>query len=355
MNRRAPGTGKQAFALAAACFLAAVPVILRLALTHQPAEEWDRKGETHGTQTKCAGTENSAQTGNALETETITVHIPGDGEKTTLLWVSDLHLMDPEDRGVRKEKKQEVEDRRTLMETPDKIPSAEFWKSMAPALDSMGADGIILGGDMIDYASGSNLELFKENLASWKTPWMYLRADHDYGRWYTDLSLKKMRALQRQVCPQNSVWLWRFDDFNLVGLDNTTSPLSDEALNEFEKIYASGKPMVLCMHVPIDQQEPDAGTCRDGSRSTLKDLSVRDWGRNLTWGEGAFYDSSKNSNMRRLIGLVYEKGSPVKAVLAGHLHDSWDGMAGKTAAEHVFSPAFSGTAGVVNIVADKND
>ena len=176
-----------------------------------------------------------------------------------------------------------------------------------------------------------------------QTPWMYIRADHDYARWYGSMGLKRMRKLHRQIAPQDPVKAVRFDDFTLVSLDNTTTAVSEETLQQFSAICDEGRPVILCMHVPLDQ--PGA---RDGD--TLAAASRAAWDdRVLCWGDGDEYDISSYPTMKQLYDIVCAPGSPVIAVLAGHLHLTWDGELTSSCREHVFSAAYEDYIGLITV------
>ena len=282
-----------------------------------------------------------------LTEEEVHITLPKAEREYRLLWLSDLHLIDENDPEVKEEYQDTVKERRALM-TKDGLSAAYLWQEFPELLDQYNADCIIFGGDLLDYVSMSNLYILQEGLDRLKTPWIYIRADHDYGRWYGDMTLSEMRKAHRKIADQKKVWTFETDDFLLVGLDNTSSILSDEAIDEFESLTEKGKPIILLTHVPLDLS-PDL---KKGSQEipSLAELSERSWnGRSLLWGEGDFYDSSKSENMTRLLGLVRGENSPVLEVLAGHLHFSWDGYISETCREHIFSPAFQGTVGVITL------
>ena len=52
---------------------------------------------------------------------------------------------------------------------------------------------------------------------------------------------------------------------------------------------------------------------------------------------------------KRLLDLIRADDSPVAAVLAGHLHESWDGLITQKCTEHVFGPAFEGSMGLITV------
>lgn len=59
--------------------------------------------------------------------------------------------------------------------------ACQLWKQLVEVLDDCKIDAALLGGDILDYASTSNIECLKTGLDRLKTPVMYIRADYDYA------------------------------------------------------------------------------------------------------------------------------------------------------------------------------
>ena len=297
--------------------------------------------------------EEPGQTEEAGETsftqEEVHVTIPGMKGSRKILWISDMHIFSyPDDPDVEAEHQEEAAERASVFTDSEGITSCVNWELLSSRIDSYGADYVVFGADMIDYVSEANLNALQEGLAKVKTPWMYIRADHDYGRWFVDMGIKKMRKLHRQIAPQKKIWTERFEEFILVGLDNTTSAINDETLQEFRKVCGEGKPILLCMHVPIDQREGSPKTPDFGD--TLAQASQNIWGgQTLCWGEGDEYDTLSSDNMRELTDMIYGPESPVTAVFAGHLHLTWDGSLTSSCTEHVFGAAYEDHIGMITV------
>ena len=281
--------------------------------------------------------------------EEVHVTIPGMKGSRKILWISDMHIFSyPDDPDVEEQHQEEAGERVSIFADAQGIGSCENWDMLSSRIDSFGADYVVFGADMIDYVSVTNLKALEDGLEKVKTPWMYIRADHDYGRWYVDMGIKKMRKLHRQIAPQNKIWVQRFDEFTLVGLDNTTSAVSAGTLQEFKKVLEEGNPVLLCTHVPFDQQEETA--LQSGAAGTLAQASRDGWGgRVLCWGDGDQYDTSSSDTMGELMDLICEPGSPVAAVFAGHLHLTWDGDLTESCIEHVFSAAYEDHIGMITV------
>ncbi len=291
--------------------------------------------------------EGTAETGPYAE-EQVHVTIPGMEGSCTLLWISDMHICSyPDDPDVDEGHAAEAKERSQLLRNSQGVSSLDNWKRLSAGIDAYGARCVVLGADMIDYASAANLDALGQGLADLDSDWIYIRADHDYGRWYGKMGIKKMRSLHRALAPQDPVWVRRYDEFTLVGLDNTTSALSEEALAEFTALCEEGTPIVLCTHVPIDQPPQARENAQDAS---LASLSAEGWGgRVLCWGDGDEYDTGRCDTMAELTDLIFAPGSPVAAVLSGHLHQSWEGSLTDTCIEHVFSAAYEDHIGVITL------
>lgn len=275
--------------------------------------------------------------------EEVFVTIPGMEGECSLLWVSDMHLCaGADDPDVTDEHRQDAQERYEMLRSPSGTAANDSWELLSGRIDSYGADYVIFGADMVDYASEENYSRLQEGLDRLNTPWIYIRADHDYGRWFSDMGIKKMRKLQRSIAPQNKLWTVRFDAFTVAGLDNTTTAIADETLEEFRALCNEGKPVILCTHVPFDTGSEDC--------AGLAALSESGWDdRVLCWGDGDEYDTSQGGNMKEMLDIITAPDSPVCAVLAGHLHQTWDGSLTDSCTGHVFSAAYEDHIGLITV------
>ncbi len=281
------------------------------------------------------------------EVEEVYVRIPGLEKEYTILWVSDLHICTGgEDPDVTPDHAGEVQERTQMFLSLSGKDSTQTWQLLSSRIDPMGADYVVFGADMADYASAQNLSVLKAGMEKLQTPWMYIRADHDYARWYGDMDIDRMRELQQEIAPQNKIWVQRFEGFTLVGLDNTTTSIADETLEELQKVYEEGNPILLCTHVPFDTGSSDC--------ETLAGISRQNWGdRVLCWGVGDEYDTRESASMQAVLDMIKAPGSPVAAVFAGHLHRSWEGSLTDTCLEHVFGAAFEDCVGLIHVVGEE--
>lgn len=288
-----------------------------------------------------------------LTLEEIYVPLENISREYRIAWVSDLHLItDHEPGGISDGSLIKVIRRyNTLAVTQDGVHAEELWPDIVKCLNTGDYDAVIFGGDMMDYCSVSNMDALKkgyEDLRYDKDRILYIRADHDYGAWYvgdnfTQLDIYDLHKDLDGDDPEKKYL--DMGEFVVIGINNSTQNITEENLSivesQYENAAAQNKPVVAVTHVPY-------GSVTDPS---LETLSMEDRNREYYW----LGDWQPNEPMRRYLDIIYREDTQVKQVLAGHLHAPWDGMITEQLRQHIFSPAFSGTIGVIHFVPEGTD
>ena len=107
-------------------------------------------------------------------------------------------------------------------------------------------------------------------------------------------------------------------------------------------MFAKGKPVIIVTHVPYE-----AKVDTPGIDESLEELSMRVRNKIYYWGGGKY---EPNDKTKQYFSMIYSDDTPVVQVLAGHMHEKWDGMITEKVPQHIFSPAFKGVIGIVHIV-----
>lgn len=273
-----------------------------------------------------------------LHTEEVSITIPGLQKEYKLLFLSDLHIIVKNDE-ITPESLETVRQRTEMFKTPDGIASPLLWEQISPILDSFNADAILLGGDMMDYSSTTNIDCLRQGLERLQTPVMYVRADHDYDfTTYCNIEDGRTKQMHQAIDGDHEIFFKELDEILLLGVNNNTSNISAEALENIKEVFAMGKPIILLTHVPLNS----------ALDTSLAEQSKAAWqDRALVWGQDCTYVPDEIT--KEFLEMVYAENSPVKQVLSGHLHFSWDGALTRSVNEHVFAPAFQGNIGVVTV------
>ena len=268
----------------------------------------------------------------------------------TYVLLNDLHVLLTTD-DTTAEHKDTINQRYSNMALTGKgVHSADTWQGISALVDAMKVDGLLLAGDMIDFGSTTNFDIFQKGLDKISTPIMYARSDHDMSTWYnSDKSYTKKDAKKAQMSlhgadnnltPMEDIMVWDKEEYFMVAWNNSTSQLSKTGLAKARKVFEMGKPIILITHVPINS------TVDDGLLRAAKDFDPEH--RAKLWGQGCLYEP--NEVTQEFLDMVVEEDSPVRSVLSGHLHFAYETRLNDHCMEYVFSPTFSGNMTRVTIV-----
>ena len=173
---------------------------------------------------------------------------------------------------------------------------------------------------------------------------LYIRADHDYGTWYSDGSTGfddvKCAELHTALDGDDNTRKYiDLGDLMIAGVNLSTSAPGEDQIEVLTELYGRGVPIIAATHVPyFSMVDP-----------SLEELSMLVRNRKYYWNPGGdLYGIDENT--RKILDLVYAEDSECRLVLAGHLHAAWEGEINFGLRQHIFSPAFSGVIGVVHVV-----
>lgn len=280
--------------------------------------------------------------------EEVTIPVKGVTQECTIAWVSDLHLVSDHEAGdtlgdVHVEYLDAIEQRyNELAVTEDGVHAEELWPEIIKYLNYTNFDGVIFGGDIMDYCSNSNVAVIKEGLDELRMPYIYVRADHDYGTYYGGVFFTETEAreLHRTIDGDEIAnKFWNRNEFLVLGIDNSTKDMPEYYLNMVADVYSRGIPVIMATHVPYESMVD----------TSLAECSMQVRNKIYYWSD-ASEQFHPNDITRRYLDMVYSEDTMVAQVLAGHLHASWNGMLTPQISQHIFGPAFRGNIGVIHVV-----
>lgn len=269
-----------------------------------------------------------------LWVDSVEIDLPNVQNTYEFLFVNDMHILKLDDC-VAADHAETVRVRQDIMfRTDTGMYSVDTWRKLSGILDDFAADAVIFGGDMMDFASATNVQVLSEGLSQITTPYIYLRADHDLGTWYSGgtMNAEDAMALHTSVCSYQDMFVLEYPEFYVLGWNNSTSQLTDEGMEAAMNIWESGKPIILTTHVPLN-------SIVDNSLAEAA-ANVDPEGRKKLWGDGCLYQPYGNTSS--LLQMIYDANSPVKAVFSGHLHFKHTVQLTEQTVEYVFAPAFQG-------------
>jgi hypothetical protein len=192
------------------------------------------------------------------------IRLRADGIRQTakVSFISDTHLFRDDARGAPYRQFSERMAKgynktthfRTLVGTN---PEEQFRLSLRKA-KSEKADLIILGGDILSFPSEAAVEWLVDELRSNGVPWVYTSGNHDWHYEGMEGSSETLRAtwITERLSPLyhgadpmfavNSV-----GDIDVVTIDDSTYEITPSQLQFFRERVATGRPMILCLHIPL--------------------------------------------------------------------------------------------------------
>lgn len=189
--------------------------------------------------------------------------------------------------------------------------SAEQFPAWMEYAKAQQVDGVLLGGDMIDFPSDTAVTYLKENVDTLDMPYLYTMGNHDWTypwEYMTETARTEYVPLLEPMM-QGDAELHRMDigELTCVAMDNSMDVISWETLEKFEEIMAEGRPMIVLVHVPF---------ATDSVLTKAKEV----WSSPVVIGAENFGGIYPGEELNAFLNLITREDSPVVAVLAGHVH-----------------------------------
>lgn len=290
--------------------------------------------------------------------EEITVEIPNLKEEYELAWVSDLHMITNHEpaEDVMPEYIETLIGRYEFFKTADGMYSDELWPEIVKYLNYNEFDGIIFGGDMLDYYSESNRQVFMEDFEKLRedVPVLYIRADHDYEYNYGGEALPEVKTHELHTTidgDELSDKYLDFDEFIMIGVNGSTKDMPAHQYDIIASQYEKGKPVIIATHVPYESLYDNTDGEIPEDFDSLEEHSMKAKNKVYYWTyfsqQGQYVP---NEITRKYQDLIYSQDTLVHQVLAGHVHAKWDGMISEKVRQHIFTPAYEGVIGIIHVV-----
>lgn len=227
-----------------------------------------------------------------------------------LLFLTDNHMI-VMDEGDSEQIAQNAAPRFAMFQNKEGVSSAEQFGEWVSYANEEEVDGVLLGGDIIDYPSEANLAYLKEQLKKFHMPYLYVLGNHDWTypwEYMTEYGKTAYRPLFEPYMKGNCAFqVQDFGEFLVVAVDNSGNQIDEEVLEEYEEVLEEGRPVIVMVHVPFY-----AGDLLEKAKTV--------WNSPVVIGAGAQGGIYPNETSLRFMELTTAKDSPVQAVIAGHVH-----------------------------------
>lgn len=222
-----------------------------------------------------------------------------------ILFVSDIHVVSLSQMGEERELNYERE-RQKIFEKESELPTLERLKDVVAYVNSEDIDLLILGGDIIDCPSESNMKLLAEQLGKLTKPYIYVTGNHDWNYSWDYLSKasreKYLTALSEVTGCAVEAELLNREGVQILALNSSENRIYPSALKLLHEIRENNKPCLIVMHVPF-------------STADLRKISMKNWNFETTMGDGGLDMDSETERFYRDLEFC-----PSAVILGGHVH-----------------------------------
>lgn len=275
--------------------------------------------------------------------DTCTITIPGISKEYNLLFLTDTHIVIP-DESADSEAQDYFTQRLTHFTNESGYVSSDLFTAWIKYANETKADALLLGGDIIDSPSSSNIEYLSTSLDKLEIPYLYAMGNHDWTypwEYMTETGAEDYLPLLEPYMEKNTaIHTLETDDFILVAVDNSSNQIHPDALEEYRQILSQNKPVILLLHVPFYTEDLIAKTSAVWPNSVVLGGGIH----------GGFYPNDVSA---QFMALTTAADSPVAAVLAGHVHLPDESMLNgeKDIPQIVGDAGYKGKGTVIRIVA----
>lgn len=235
--------------------------------------------------------------------------IPNLSRDYQLLFLTDTHVTIPSNSDSEKEYEY-CKQRLNQFTTDSGYVASELFTAWMDYSNTKDLDGLLLGGDIIDCPTATNLEYLHTSLDSLKIPYLYTPGNHDWTfpwEYMTEAGSSYLASLSPYMQNNTAIHALEYDDFTVVSIDNSSNQIHPDALTEYKNILDKGKPVIVMLHVPLYTQE-------------LLTKASQVWQSGVILGGGIHGGIYPNKVSTEFLSLTTSETSPVVAVLAGHVH-----------------------------------
>ena len=281
-----------------------------------------------------------------------TIEVPGLTESHRLLHVTDIHLTTVYEDEETPERRANVMSRlNDWMVHQYRKPSYKYFSEYFSYGGDISAEAIMLTGDITDSPSQSNRDILADAIDNSPVPAYYMYGNHDWSwndnaatgdRYHSETFRHSYRAGFKDAADKyDEDWddycnVMDMGEYVILSIDNawTGFPSLRPKFNiikaAFDDAKATGKPMILALHVPIHNDE---------MHEAIPHIT----------GNGYCLTTENNGN-----GMIYDmimaEDTPVVAIIAGHVHANYEAMLDGRIPQIVTGAALEGYCRVIDLV-----
>lgn len=261
----------------------------------------------------------------AMRLDRDTLIIPGLSRTYRILQITDSHMSPDSPLDSDEEREKAAKHRDIWMQHGNGLTQEANFEAFAALAKEEAVDLSVLCGDMTDFPSPGTAA---EGVKCYETlgRYLYVPGNHEQG-----IRFPAYYAAATGGNP--ALQTTEVGELLFVGVDNGCHTVSDEVMDELERLLHGDKPVILVHHIPVDCE-------------TLHPAAVDYW-QDVTYF--LFGLSGNGENIDRYNRLIREEHTQLRAVFAGHLHFDHVDVFENGVPQYVAAPCLAGYGRLVEI------
>lgn len=219
----------------------------------------------------------------------------------------------------------------------------EIFGEIVKYTNNKNADALLLGGDIIDCPSDSNISLLRKYLnEELKRKYLYTLGNHDWSfawDYHTKETEEKYYPVFKEFMDDVNVSYLEYEDLIILAINDSKDQIEKESVKKIKKVLEKNKPTIVMMHVPIATQ-------------FISEEAIRIRNRVSAIGD---YGIKPDENTKHVFDLILSKKYKVFYVLSGHLHFAVKDSLNDKIIEEIVAPAYAGEIDLIKINNDEED
>lgn len=265
------------------------------------------------------------------------ITIEGLQENYRFLYMSDIHAVIPTMDEL-PAWNVTTESRLEMFKNQNGLVSSQQFEKWIDVANTLKVNGVLLGGDIIDYGSDENAQWLGTQLSKLEMPYVYALGNHDSFDIINDMQNPDNETIKALFVDGDDQCSYvDYGEFVVCAINDGLLRVPEIALEEFKEVYSLGKPIVLIAHAPLYTEQNE----------TLKLDTEEIRGEDRLIGPGLDYELDEPT--QEFYNMVMAEDSPVVAVLSGHIHFSHEDMLGDRIQQYVIGSGETGEAYYVEI------
>lgn len=197
-------------------------------------------------------------------------------------------------------------------------------------------NALLLGGDIIDSPSDSNINFIKSNLGDLKKDYLYTFGNHDWTfswDYQTKETEEKYVPMFQDIMKDTEVSYLEYEDLIILAINNGKCKIDKKNIEKVKQILEKNKPTIVMMHVPLATDH-----------IIEENKKIRD--RISAIGDGGIKPTEAT---QEVFDLILSDKYKVFYILSGHMHFGVEDNVNDKIHEIVSAPAYDGNINILKI------